>query len=370
LLYLGGGPCGADDAADAFTTFGVFAFTFAAVLSNVGYADADADAAASAAAAGAGDFEVFGDFAGFGAFAVFGGFSGFCAGVCFIFDACRRLDASICKSLGSGFPISAAYVFVGLLAALAVLAISPVLLDLAFDAGAGSDDGLMGPFGALPALSLIAASLVAFGKKSIGICFVAVGGSVVYAFSGAGEAVFPTTRFRSADIWRKKPPRYVVFCAACVDCFSGGGARPYVFAAFALPLPASSANLATKSGLAPISAATFLRIASSLMVFCLAVSVAILSVSAFASAIASSTPEPRCADSAFAAAGADDEEAAVDAAAAVGPRAFAGPFGDGPMCVSGSPRAGRGVPDRFGPTGAGPGTTGGLTNVCPKCGPV
>jgi hypothetical protein len=25
---------------------------------------------------------------------------------------------------------------------------------------------------------------------------------------------------------RKKPPRYVAFCAACVDCFSGGGAGP------------------------------------------------------------------------------------------------------------------------------------------------
>ncbi len=54
----GGGPtAGADDADDAFTTFGVFAATFAVDLSNVGYADADAAAAAAAFAGfGAGDF--------------------------------------------------------------------------------------------------------------------------------------------------------------------------------------------------------------------------------------------------------------------------------------------------------------------------
>ena len=69
----GGGPCGADDADDAFTTFGVFAATFAAALCNGGYADA------AAAFAGGGD----GGFAGFGA----GGFAGFGdggLGVCFI----------------------------------------------------------------------------------------------------------------------------------------------------------------------------------------------------------------------------------------------------------------------------------------------
>ena len=48
----------ADDADDAFTTFGVFAATFAADLFNVGYSDA-----AAAAFAGGGD----GGFAGFGA---------------------------------------------------------------------------------------------------------------------------------------------------------------------------------------------------------------------------------------------------------------------------------------------------------------
>ena len=57
----GGGPCGADDADDAFTTFGVFAATFADALCNGGYADA-----AAAAFAGGGD-------GGFAAFARGGG---------------------------------------------------------------------------------------------------------------------------------------------------------------------------------------------------------------------------------------------------------------------------------------------------------
>ncbi len=62
----GGGPAaGADDADVAFTTVGVFAATFAADLSNVGYADADA-AAATFAGGGDGGFACFGagDFAG------------------------------------------------------------------------------------------------------------------------------------------------------------------------------------------------------------------------------------------------------------------------------------------------------------------
>ena len=89
------------------------------------------------------------------------------------------------------------------------------------------------------------------------------------------------------------------------------------------------------------------------MAACLAFSAKTLSVSAFASATASSAkrPGPRCggaADSDAVAAGADDEEAAVDAFA-VGPSDCGGPFGDGPMCVCGSVRAGRGVCVRFGP---------------------
>jgi hypothetical protein len=168
---------------------------------------------------------------------------------------------------------------------------------------------------------------------------------------------------------RKKLPRYVAVCAACIVSFSRGGAGPYF-----LPLLASSANLVTYDAsavdeLAPRFAAICLRIVSSLVAFCLACSSKILSVSALASAIASSTPDPRCADSDFAAAGADAEEAAVDAAVAVGPYACGGPFGDGPMCVCGSVRGGRGVRARFGPPAAGSGTAGGLTNACPKCGP-
>ena len=150
-----------------------------------------------------------------------------------------------------------------------------------------------------------------------------------------------------------------------------------------LPLLASAANLVIYDASAvfafgPRFVATFLRITSSLMVFCLAVSAAILSVSDFASATASSTPEPRyygVADSDAVAAGADDEEAAVDAAFAGGPNVCGGPFGDcsccGALrCVCGSPRVvGRGVRVRFGPCADDGGTTGGYTNVCPWCGP-
>ena len=67
----GGGPCGADDADAAFTTFGVFAFTFADALSNVGYADA-------AAVAFAGGVFARGGAAGFAA-AFAGGADGGCA---------------------------------------------------------------------------------------------------------------------------------------------------------------------------------------------------------------------------------------------------------------------------------------------------
>ena len=56
----GGGPAaGAVDADAAFTTVGVFAATFAADLSNVGYDDADA-AAATFAGGGDGGFACFG----------------------------------------------------------------------------------------------------------------------------------------------------------------------------------------------------------------------------------------------------------------------------------------------------------------------
>ena len=193
----GGGPAaGADDAPVAFTTFGVFAFTFAAVLSKAGYADADS--AAASAGFGAGDFEGFGDLDGFGDFAGFG------VGASFTFDFPRRLAASTCISLGGG---------ASSLGGGAGLPTRPGVLDLAFDFGAGSDAG-RGTLGFIPALRLIVASRVSFGKNSGGVCFVGIGGCVISTFSGAGEVVFPAIRFRSDDIWRKKPPRYVVFCAA------------------------------------------------------------------------------------------------------------------------------------------------------------
>ncbi len=55
------------------------------------------------------------------------------------FDISRRLDASTCSSLGGG--ASSLGGGAGLLAALAC----PVLLNLAFDFGAGSDDDLAMP---------------------------------------------------------------------------------------------------------------------------------------------------------------------------------------------------------------------------------
>ena len=148
----GGGPAaGADDAPVAFTTFGVFAFTFAAVLSKAGYADADS--AAASAGFGAGDFEGFGDFAGFGGFGGFGDFAGVGPGASFTFDLPRRLAASTCISLGGG--ASSLGGGAGLLA-------RPGVLDLAFAFGAGSD-AVRGTLGFLPTLRLIAASLVSNG---------------------------------------------------------------------------------------------------------------------------------------------------------------------------------------------------------------
>ena len=148
-------------------------------------------------------------------------------------------------------------------------------------------------------------------------------------------------------------------------------AGPYPFGIRPLPLLASAANLAIKSAsavsaLGPKFPAICLRNASSLMAACLLVSAKTLSVSFFASSTASSTPEPRCCGVAVSdagAAGADDEEAAVDAVCPAGPYDCAGPCGDGPCCdvlrcVCGSPRAdGREVRGRFGPCVGGFGTT-------------
>ena len=72
----GGRPCGADAAAAFFTTAGVVAATFAAVLLNVGYADAAAVAFAGGGVEGfAGGAAARGGDVGFagGAFADFGG---------------------------------------------------------------------------------------------------------------------------------------------------------------------------------------------------------------------------------------------------------------------------------------------------------
>ena len=81
-----------------------------------------------------------------------------------VFAISRRLAASTCKSLGPPFSISLAYVIVGLLAALDAFASRPVLLDLAFDFGAGSDVGLAMPWGVFFVIRLIATSLLSDGK--------------------------------------------------------------------------------------------------------------------------------------------------------------------------------------------------------------
>ena len=155
-------------------------------MCNGGYADA-----AAAAFAGGGD----GGFAGFGA-GDFAGFGDGALGVCFTFDASRRLDASTCNSLGSPFPIDAAYVIVGLLAALAAFASRPVLLDLAFDFGAGSDDGLAMPHGVFFVIRFIASSLVSSGKWSKGSGRVGTDGCDGSISGGAGDGDFAGLSFR------------------------------------------------------------------------------------------------------------------------------------------------------------------------------
>jgi hypothetical protein len=167
-------------------------------------------------------------------------------------------------------------------------------------------------------------------------------------------------------------PKCVASIFSCSDCFSRVAAGPYPVEGCPLLLLASAANLATYdasavSELGPKFTAICLRIDSFFMAACLAASAKTLSVSTFASSTASWTPEPRCcgaADSDVEAAGADDEEAAVDAVCPAGAYDCAGPSGDGLMCVCGSPRGGREVRVRFAC-----GTTVGFTNVCPWCGP-
>ena len=174
----GGGPCGADDA-DAAFIFGVFAATFAAALLSVGYDDV-----AAAAFTGGGVFARVGVFARGGAagFTVGGAdardgdlgfageaFAGFGGGwgVCLVFDASRRLDASICKSLGGGFSIENASSAMALALGILALRSAPLLLDLAFRFGGGADAGLpMTPVSNL-FLRLRASSLASDGMTSI-----------------------------------------------------------------------------------------------------------------------------------------------------------------------------------------------------------
>ena len=171
----GGGDAG-------FTVFfaGVLAATFADALSNAGYPDEDA----AAAFAGGGD----GGFAGFGA----GDFAGGGGGAGWVFAARRRLFASNCSRLSGGFFILGAGA--GLVAPRAF----PVLLDLAFNSGAGADDALAMPPGFLR------------GRVGIGGCVSSINSDCDGSISGGdsgGDGSFADAMFRcAADMLRNNFP--------------------------------------------------------------------------------------------------------------------------------------------------------------------
>ena len=80
-----------------------------------------------------------------------------------VFAVSRRLDASICKSLGPPFSIDAAYAIMGLVAPLAF----PALLDLSLSGGGSDADLTMSVVGVprfLLDIRFSAASLGSGGK--------------------------------------------------------------------------------------------------------------------------------------------------------------------------------------------------------------
>ena len=82
-----------------------------------------------------------------------------------VFAVSRRLDASICKSLGPPFSIDAAYAIMGLVAPLAF----PALLDLSLSGG-GSDVDLLTSCRGLPlyhSQSPLPCSFSGFRRKMI-----------------------------------------------------------------------------------------------------------------------------------------------------------------------------------------------------------
>ncbi len=100
-----------------------------------------------------------------------------------VFDASRRLDASICKSLGPGLSIGSAYnISWGLVAPLAF----PVLLDLALDFGGGADDDLGVSPVAVFFIRLNASSRVSVLKLSLGILISGCDGSIVHVAASCG----------------------------------------------------------------------------------------------------------------------------------------------------------------------------------------
>ena len=167
----------------AFFFAGVFASTFADAAWNVGYPDEDAASDFAAAFAGGGD----GGFAGFGA-----AFAGGGGGAGWVFAARRRLFASNCSRLSGVFFILGAGG--GLVAPRAF----PVLLDLAFNSGAGADDALAMPPGFLR------------GRVGIGGCVSAINSDCDGSISGGdsgGDGSFVDAMFRcAADMLRNNFP--------------------------------------------------------------------------------------------------------------------------------------------------------------------
>ena len=174
---------GGGDGVFAFFFAGVFASTFADAAWNVGYPDEDAASDFAAAFAGGGD----GFFAGFGA----GDFAG-CGGAGWVFAACRRLFASNCSGLGGGF------FSLGAGGGLVAPRAFPVLLDLAFNSGAGADDALAMPPGFLR------------GRVGIGGCVSSINSDCDGSISGGdsgGDGSFADAMFRcAADMLRNNFP--------------------------------------------------------------------------------------------------------------------------------------------------------------------
>ena len=165
-----------------------------------------------------------------------------------VFDASRRLAASICKSLGGGFSIENASSAMGLALGILALRSGPLLLDLAFDFGGGADDDLVRIPVPTLFLGLRASSLASDGMKSIPFPLVCIdgcdesngsnspeksafssgGGAVAFIGCGGGDLAFivDVLTFTFADAaWN------VGYADVDADAASAGGGD-VAFAAF------------------------------------------------------------------------------------------------------------------------------------------